>query len=289
VPVLLASRGRDVLCARLGLGCAPTARGSDQASERPALGGFGPRHRGEHVIVPQAQIDLVCSPRIRRRVIHLPVIYGQHGERKRCPMREGGVYHLKGRIPYELYLATAQDQPTRARGVLRLIDRCESPAKTVTITVLATEMQDEKWLIRFIKGNHATVFDRPVYLARYGDYTTEAGRQAVPGDPELMTPFPEDLAKARAKALERQLSPQQLALQQAANRAQTLQQSLKNMKARDLVRRAQRNYEAAARILLSDEVLDSSSIAVADGSRGEADRPPHGDLLPCPDTDRQAA
>lgn len=241
------------------------------------------------MIVPQAQIDLVCSPRMRRRVIHLPVVYGKHGERKRCPMRKGGVYHLKGRVPYERHRADAQDQPTRARAVLHLIDRCESPAKTVTVTVLDTEMQDEKWLIRFIKGDHVTVFDRPVYLARYGDYTTEAGRQAVPGDPELMTPFAEDLAKARAKALESRVSPQQQALKQAADRAQTLQRSLKNMKARDLVRRAQRNYEAAARILLSDEVLDSPSSAVADGSQGEADRPPHGDLLPCPDTDRQAA
>lgn len=241
------------------------------------------------MIVPQAQINLVCSPRIRRRVIHLPVVYGKHGERKRCPMRKGGVYHLKGRVPYDQYRAEAKDQPTRAQAVLALIDRCESPAKTVMITVLDTEMQDEKWLIRFIKGDHATIFDYPVYLARYGDYTTEAGRQAVRGDPELMTPFTEDLTKARDTALKRRVSPQQQALKQAAGRAQALQPSLKNMKARELVRRAQRNYEAAARILLSDEVLDSPSIAVADGFQGEADRPPHGDLLPCPDTGRQAA
>jgi hypothetical protein len=162
-------------------------------------------------------------------------MYGKHNERKKCPVRPGGVYHLKGRVPYEQYQTEAQNQPTRARAVLRLIDQCEAPAKTVTITVLTTEAQDEQWLIRFIKGDHATTFDHPVYLAKYGDFTTEASKQAIPGDPEVMTPSAEDLTKARAKARERQTTPQLEGLARLRDEADTLRASMTKMKARNRI------------------------------------------------------
>jgi hypothetical protein len=226
------------------------------------------------VIVPQAQIDLILSRRIRQRTLHLPIRSGKFGERKRCPARPGGVYRLKARVPWERYKAQAQAQPSAARAVLWLIDECERPTRSVTITVTAVEAAGGTWAVHFVKGEHRDVVDRPIYLAKYGDYTMSASQQAVRGDPELMMPFHEDLANARKKALERRISPQQAQLRRAASEAETLQQSITNMKARILIKRAQRNYEAAERLLLADRDVDSPVSAAVDGSPGEADRPP---------------
>lgn len=235
------------------------------------------------MIIPQAQIDLILSRRMRRRTLHLPMRTGKFGERKRCPARTGGVYRLKAPVPYERYQSEAERQPNAARAVLWLIDECQQPTRGVTITVTAVEVRDGDWVVHFTKGEHRELFDRPIYLAKYGDYTMTARQQAIPGDPELMMPFAEDLAKARAKALERRVSPERAAVKREADRAETLQQSITNMKARVLIKRAQRNYEAAERLLLSEEDVESPVSAAADGSPGEGDRPPRSAAFASPE------
>jgi hypothetical protein len=228
------------------------------------------------MIVDQATLDRI--QRLRERTLTLPARRGKLGELKRCPVKPRSVRKLEARVPYDQHRQRAERQPTRARQVLALIDLCQQPTKTLTITVDAVEFCEQHpatWLIRFRKGDLGSAFDRPLYLAAStkGDYTHRK-EQALLGEPEVLMPLAEDLAKARAKALEKRISPQQQALGRAASDAETLEQSMKNMKARALVHRAQRNFEAAAR-LLSDEVVDCSASTAVDGSQGEEERPPH--------------
>jgi hypothetical protein len=185
------------------------------------------------VFVSQAEIDQIRG-KMRRRVLELPVEYGKLGELK-LPVREGGVYTLKPPIPYVRYRGEAErHQPTRAIAVLRLIDLCDMPRRTVTITVThPPERQGDKWLIRFEKGDWRNELGDPVYLAKYGDFTMTASKQAVPGDPELMSPFAEDLARARARALERRISPDREIVRRIKGELSPLQKSMIAMKARN--------------------------------------------------------
>jgi hypothetical protein len=225
------------------------------------------------LIVSQAVIDQIRG-RMRRRVLELPVKRGSKGELK-VPVRAGGVYTLKPPIPADRYKIEAEQQPTRARAILHMIDLCETPVRTVTVTVThPPERQKDKWLVRFEKGDWRAQSDRPIFLAKYGDYTMTASKQAIPGDPELMSPFAKDLAKARARALECRVSPQREAVQRAWSNMEILQESMTSMKIRVLLKRAQRNLEAADRLLSTESVHCDSSTA-ADGSQGEEGRPPN--------------
>jgi hypothetical protein len=235
------------------------------------------------MIVSQAEFDQITS-KIRRRILHLPVRHGaKWGELKRCPVREGGVYVLRPPVPYERYAVEADEQPTRARAALLLIDLCNRPVRTVNITVTESpERQGDTWIVRFEKGDWREQSGRDVFLARQNDFTMISSRQTVKGDPPLMSQFAEDLEHARAKALERRASPERQAVKQCADDADTLQRAMTNMKARTLVKRAQRNYEAAER-LLSEGELHSPLVAAPDGSRGEEDRPPSANTLATPE------
>lgn len=160
------------------------------------------------MIVSQAEIDLIQDPKTHRRELHLPVRHGRHGERKRCPMHVGGVYHLKPPIPYDQYRARAEQQLGRARSVLWLIGRCERHySRPLTITVSDVQRHGDTWTVRFLKGDHAEYFRGPVFLARHNDFTMVPSQQTVRGDPEYLAPLAEDLARARGKALEKRLEP----------------------------------------------------------------------------------
>ncbi|HEY7831781.1 MAG TPA: hypothetical protein VIC06_14560 [Solirubrobacteraceae bacterium] len=186
------------------------------------------------MIVTQQEIDLILHPKIRRRVLTLPVRNGKRwGERKKCPVRKGCSYTLRSSPPYAQHKINAERQPTRARAVLDLVERCQQPTRAATITVLDVERQDGSWVIRFDLGDQSTVFDNPVYLARYGDFTMIEGKQAVQGDPELAPTLAEDLAKARAKAREARVNPDRQVLMNAKGTIGPLQKSLIDMKARN--------------------------------------------------------
>jgi hypothetical protein len=258
------------------------------------------------MIVEPAVVDQILNSKIRRRVLEIPVTYSKGPTRpvhpktgrqlavarstaltrpvqRRCPVREGGVYVLRPPVPYGRYKTEAQEQPTTARAVLLLYDLCNLPTRTVTITVTQPpERQGDTWIVRFEKGDWREQSDRPVFLARQNDFTMIASLQTVKGDPPLMASLAEDLERARAKALGRRVSPERRAVKQRADDADTLQRAMTNMKARTLVKRAQRNYEAAER-LLSEQELHSPVVAAPDGSRGEEDRPPSANTLSTPE------
>lgn len=215
------------------------------------------------MLVSQAEIDQI-NGRMRRRFLHLPLTRGRLGELKRCPVRRGGVYRLRPPVPHDDYAERASLQPTRARAVLTLIDLCETPIRTATITITNVEREGETWLVHFAKGDRAGDLDRPIFLSKDGGYTMNSSRQAVPGDPEVLMPFAEDLAKARAKARERRVSPQRALVNKMQADADTLRASLATMKARNRLRRIEHDLRTLTLELPATGVLDSPSTIAGD-------------------------
>jgi hypothetical protein len=230
------------------------------------------------VLISQQEMDLIVK--MRRRTMSVPARRGPHNELK-VPVKRGGVYRLKVPVPVELYAEQAAAQPTTARAVLDFIARCERPSKDVAITVVSAPVRErvdgeEVWTFAFEKGSHAEVLDRPVYLAKCGDFTLTASRQAVRGDPELMTPFAKDLERARKTALERRISPQQAAVDRIRNDLDTLSRSMKSMKARTKLARllkaldnveAQISVENGGTLPSSDRAQCPAPVDADDGTR----------------------
>jgi hypothetical protein len=261
------------------------------------------------LIVSEQDLRAIRSGKVRKRVLTIPVErVGVRDARhprtgrvlrtseqssgtalRKCPMRKGATYSLRAAVPCARYRQLASAEPTRARSVLRLYDLCEHPTvKPVRITVIeAPERQDDVWLVRFVVNEkadeHVEVLDPPIFLAKYGDYTMSASRQAIPGDPEAQFPFAEDLENARQRAREGMIAPQRETLARLSAEIDSCARVMKAMKARQLVKRAQRNLEAAERLLLSDASVDCAIRAAADGPQGEDGRPHRGASLATPE------
>jgi hypothetical protein len=210
------------------------------------------------------------------------VLLGELGLEVQCPdcfgVGKTGVLHYGG--------------SARARSVLWLIDRCNRHySKPVTITVRDVERQGETWLVSFLKGDEAEVFnDAPVYLASTGDFTTVASRQAVPGDPEYLPPFAEDLARARQKALEKRVEPHRtdLAAMRAAHKRMAERKHTMAVAARRRLALIERETEK-----LAGELAIDSGATLSESDRAESqppaevegERPPSGigsDVRPSP-------
>lgn len=261
------------------------------------------------MIVAQAELDAILNRKVRKRLLELPVRYrrklgdSDNGALKPCPMRPGGVYRLRAPVPYERFMERAPEQPAsihhqpprpdpaheahpwvlhsggspRARSVLWLIGRCERhDEKPVTITVRSIERQGETWLVSFLRGDEADMFDdSPVYLASDGGFTGIASRQAVPGDPEYLAPFAEDLARARADAREKRLTPAQEIVAKMRADADTCREVMVTVKAgnrarliaKELARLAgEVALDSGATLAVSDCAACQAPVAVGDGT-----------------------
>jgi hypothetical protein len=226
------------------------------------------------VIVAQSQITQVHAAGKRQVVLSLPVRHGRFGELKRCPVRKGAIYNLQPPVPYDRRRAQAEEQPTRARAVLWLIDRCQATVKSTPITVIENpERQGDQWLVRCVKGEHLEMFDRDVFLSRHNDFTMDASRQTVKGDPPYTPPFAEDLERARAKALEGRVDPQRQAVKRITGDVETLAESLESMKARNRLRRIKHDLVKLALELPPSTVLDSGLPLARDETHADAHSP----------------
>jgi hypothetical protein len=116
--------------------------------------------------VAPTTIEAIRSKRTRLRSIELPVKYGKFNERKRCPMKKGHVYPLGAKSEYTRWRRMAAEQPTRARGVLWLVDQCERPTRgvTITVTTITRDRDRDLWLISFVVGDQPLV-DPPRFPA----------------------------------------------------------------------------------------------------------------------------
>jgi hypothetical protein len=226
------------------------------------------------ILVSLAEFDAIRKLRVR--TLELPMRYGScFGERKRCPVRKGGVYGLGVRVPYEQYRDL---QPTRARSVLWLIDRCfEIPEpRRITVYDVHYESRLEKWIVRFVLGDHAGMLDEPVFLGRSEDYTL-AKSQSLPGAGEVMGPSPKDVERARRVAKESRTRPVQASLRRAIGEVRTCRESMTSMKMRALAKRTERNLLALEE-MSEEAMIDSGALDVSIGSTVEAER------LPAPST-----
>lgn len=187
------------------------------------------------MIVGRQQLSQIRARSAQDGVLCLPVRIGRFGERKACPARQGGIYCLRARVPYELYVSMAEREPSRARAVLYLIERVSRPTPTVTVTVLAVGRQQvegvDTWVVRYRKGEHRDLFERPMYLSKIGDLTTQQSRQAIPGDPEVVV-LPGEGERARMMEIAQRAQPHRENVKRAANEIDTLKGALFDMKAR---------------------------------------------------------
>jgi len=207
------------------------------------------------MLVDPAVLEQI-NGKIKRRVLELPVQHGKRfGELKKCPMREKGVYVLTAAVPYSRHRQAAEEQPTVARAVLLLIERCLTPPKTVTVTVMQPPVrQDDRWIVHFEKGDWSDCFDQDLYLSRHNDFTMIASKQTVKGDAPYCPPFAEDLERARRKATERRVSPERAGVRRVRGEAESLVESISDMKARNRVKLAIRELEKSeSQLLCSDE------------------------------------
>ena len=247
------------------------------------------------IFISSREMDAILNRKIRKRTLELlartdrvrPAKHPKIGRvlaaakpssgahTKRCPLREGGTYMLVERQPYDQWRRAAGKESTRAWSVLWWIARCEQAPRKVEITVLKVDRVGPVWIVRFAREKDGEVKDHidthPVFLARGAGYTVSDEI----GAGEVLGPLREDMEEARRKMREERTNPQRQNVRTEAERLGSLRESLENMKARELVRRAQRNLEAAERVLSADDVSFTVRTA-ADGSPGEAERPPSG-------------
>jgi hypothetical protein len=243
------------------------------------------------VIATQAEIDMVRRT-FSRRMMRLPVTRGDQGEMNLCPVRRGRTYQLQPRPSAKGEVSiTVIDCRREKLAALSLADARREGHATIQDALVAFRSthghHEEVWVVTFARDKDDEVAaliseERPLYLASSVGLTFDRGRAAA-GEPEVLMPFEKDLAKARKATLEQRIAPGRASVKNLARDTETLQQSIKNMKARQLLRRAQRNLEAADRLLLSEVELHSPVSAAVDGSRGEADRPPRGAPLASPE------
>jgi hypothetical protein len=219
------------------------------------------------LILEQAEIDRI--QRLHRTILQLPCRRGRFGELKRCPLKPRGVYTLKPPVPYGQHRELAERKPTRKHAVVDLLYRCEQTVKTVKITVIDVQRQDDEngiavsWLIHFKKGDHADDFDRDIYLSRNNDFTMDASRQTVKGDAPYLAPLADDLKRAREKATAKRTEPNRsdMALLRAAHRRLALRKHTMRVQARRRLALIERETEKLASEL---SVEDSAILPASD-------------------------
>ena len=201
--------------------------------------------------------------------------------------REGGNYEIRGDGIDQIYACLrreAEIAPNRARSIVWLLLRAMDETRELRITVRTVRPDGAHWLVSFfLDSNRAwqqKIDDTDVFLSRSRDYTTvrdELGAGVV------MMPFEEDLEAARKRAREGDIAPQREAIQELVSQAGDCQRAMKSMKARSLLKRAQRDLEAAERALMSELAVHCSTRTAPDGSHGEAERPSRGTSLATPE------
>lgn len=196
-------------------------------------------------------------------------------------MHKGGVYHLKPPLPFDRFLARAEQQQPRKRAVLALIGRVERwEPKPIAITVShEPERHGDVWFVRFLRGDHADMLDdSPLYLAGDGTFTSVASRQAVPGDPEYLAPLAEDLARAREAARQKRLTPAQEIVKRMKADAETCREVMISVKAGNRARLIQKQLKK-----LSDELAldDGATLVASDRAAAECSAAVEGEGQPC--------
>jgi hypothetical protein len=196
------------------------------------------------VIASQLDIDLVLNPKLRRRMLRLPA---SGSPKERCPLRVGAVYNLQPRAF------------TKGQVVITVTNAYREPLDALTVNDARREGHGGVqgaleawrrshglpkggqlvWVVEFVRGDESEWVnsDQPVYLAKYGgDYTTNAAKQAVRGDPELAMPLPGAAETARVMALATRQAPAARSIGRVREEVETLREAMTTMRARNRVK-----------------------------------------------------
>lgn len=229
------------------------------------------------MVISQAELNLIMNGRLHRRMMRLPIERGDLGELKKCPVREGRIYRLTaggGKA-----MVTVLSVRREKLAALSVGDAKREGYAGVSGALDAWQKRHgrpspgtEAWVVGFELGDQSGRFDRPVHLARHGDYTLEAS-QAVKGEPEVLMPLAKDLARARAKALERRAVPQRQLVGRMQKDADRLHGALTDMKLRNRARRIAHDLARLSLELPSCEVVDCDVRPASDEPHMDADSP----------------
>lgn len=195
------------------------------------------------MIVSQAEIGLVLNSKMRRRMMRLPA------PNRKCPVKYGSSYRLQPSTGAKGQVTIVVIEPPR-RERLAAITRSDAIREGYASVQGALEawecthgqpaMNEMVWVVAFArdeKGECAEFVnqDGSFYLAKVGDYTSYANRQAVRGDPPLLPLSAEDLARARAAATAR-VSPQIGSIARMRAESQALREAMAAMRDRNALR-----------------------------------------------------
>jgi len=207
-----------------------------------------------------------------------------------CPVELGRPYRLQVRrgVPAELTI-TPIALRCEPLGALEQRDARREGYGTVEGALRAWRgahgqpaPTQEVWVVSFVVGDHSAFFglDEDVYLAKYGDYTTRAERQAVSGDPPVML-VPGSSERSRVMSIARRNMPLRDEARALAARAETLRESIGHMKARQMLRKAARDLAAAESLLGGEIAVNSGMLGAAVGAHSEVARPPRAEVSAC--------
>lgn len=175
-----------------------------------------------------------------RRMMRLPVSHSEEMIERPCPMVFGGSYVLSdgARSTHVSVVEVPRREPL---GLLDSRDARHEGYPSVALARQAFEGHhggsgDGRivWVIAFaVTGTERDeLSDTPVFLAKSGEYTTIAGRQAVPGDPEVCI-LPGEGERARVLALARDEAPTRDQVEDLIATGEILRASMTSMKARN--------------------------------------------------------
>jgi len=197
------------------------------------------------IVTPEEMALIKERPHGRqpRRMMRLPVTYNDEAMKRPCPMRVGKSYTLqtdrKGE-PCQVFILVISVREERLGELLESDSRREGyKSREAALEAYYTRHgpfvadNGQVWAISFqVVMEPITTLDQPVFLSKVGDYTTLAGRQAVPGDPEVCI-IPGEGEQARVMALAARQGPAYGAINRATREVESLRESLTGMKARN--------------------------------------------------------
>jgi hypothetical protein len=206
-----------------------------------------------------------------RRAMRIPVSFTGEMIQRPCPFRRGSAYTLSDgeRIAY---ITVTSVEMQRLGDLDSAAARLEGYTEAVFALGAFAERwgsvseRREVWVISFmVTSQPEPLSDDPVFLAKVGDYTNVAGRQAVPGDPEVCI-LPGEGERARVQAIAAKEAPTRKEVENVIATGETLRSAMLSMKARNraalIVREAEK---LRAELLSSDRPLDVLSSARAAG------------------------
>lgn len=174
-----------------------------------------------------------------RRMMRLPVTHNHEADERKCPMKVGSAYKLSDGTRETWIMVTAvrrerlgdlTDGDVRREGYK---SRGEALFALLGFNMLDCELR-WMWVISFVgTGNEPSpLSDTPVFLSGDGGYTTVAGLQSVPGDPEVAIVDESEGERARVLALALREAPTREQVEGLLASAETLRETMLSMKAR---------------------------------------------------------